>query len=268
MRFTKLRFNGLTVVDFPIIGAKPTDTYICKSVDGLGPPEVDVSIADTLNAGGVYQGRRPQSREIVALIGLNPDYTAGEVPSDLRSSLYGLLTPGYADNVVVQIVNVEEVLASTTGYVSKMEINPFSKDPEVQITIPCLQQYFQAVDTLFVEPSDKDNPEIENVGTAPAGFHMEVNFTADLSSWTLSDISGKKMKFDYAFLDGDLLAFDTRPGVRGVWLTRDSVTTNIIYALSSDSTWYMLHGGVNAFITSSNSFDWGDVFYLPQYWGI
>jgi Phage tail protein len=268
MHWTKLRLNGLTVVDLPIIGALPSDLYILKSVDGLGPPEIDVSIADTLNAGGVYQGRRPQSREIVAQVGLNPDYTAGQSVSDLRASLYGMLTPGYVDNVNIQIIDTAAVVVQTTGYVSKLEINPFSKDPEVQITIPCLQQYLQALSLLFLTPGSKSAPAINNVGTAPAGFFMEVIFTAGVTNWTLSDSSGKKMQFNYVFLNGDTLRFDTRPGSRGIWLVRAGVTTNIIYALSTDSIWYMLYGGNNVFATSSQLFNWGNVYFLPQYWGI
>lgn len=268
MYFTKIRLNGLTVVDLPIVDALPSDLYILKSADGLGPPEIDVSIANTLNAGGVYQGRRPQSREIVLQVGLNPNYAAGQTASDLRTSLYGMLTPGYVDNITIEIMNGSTVLVKTTGYVKKLEVVPFTKDPEVQIVIPCLQQYLQAAANLFIAPASKSAPVINNVGTAPAGFHLEVIFTAGLSSWTLSDASGKKMQVTYAFLTNDKLEIDTRPGFRGIWVTRGGVRTNIIYALSSDSVWYMLHGGDNVFSTSSQSFNWGDVYFLPQYWGI
>lgn len=268
MRFTKLRFNGLTVIDFSIIGATPQDVYICKSVDGLGPTEIDVSIAETLNAGGFYQGSRPHNRQIVALVGLNPNYTAGQVPGDLRESLYGLLTTGGDDEITVQIVDDEDVIASTVGHVSKMEINPFSETPEVQITTDCEKAYFVAPNELFLEPASKPSPTIENVGSAPAGIHLEVMFTEALPGWTLERSNGQKMQFDYDFLVGDLLTVDTRPGSRGIWLTRVGVLTNIIYALSADSVWFMLYGGVNSFATSSSSFDWGDVFYLPQFRGI
>jgi hypothetical protein len=76
------------------------------------------------------------------------------------------------------------------------------------------------------------------------------------------------MEFDYEFETGDLLTIDTRPGVRSIWLTRSGIGTNIIYALTHDSIWFMLHGGANQFTTSSPDFEWGDVYYLPQYWGI
>lgn len=263
MDWTKIRLNGLSTVDLPIVDALPSDPYILKSADGLGPPVVDVSIVE-----GYYQGRRPQNREIVLLVGLNPDYTVGQKVSDLRTSLYGMLTPGYTDNVMVEIMDIDGVLVQTVGYVSKLEIAPFSKDPAVQITIPCLEKYLQAPSVIYVVPEGKNNPEITNAGTAPAGFRMEVVFSASMDSWVLSDLTGKKMQFDYGFQSGDTLIFDTTPGARGIWVLRSGITSNILYSLSKDSVWYTLYGGLNTFATSSQAFDWGDVYYRPQYWGV
>lgn len=268
MRFTKIRYNGLTVVDFPIIGAKPQDLYICKGVEGLGPPEIQVSLSNTLNAGGFYQGRRALNKQLVALIGLNPNHALGQTSADLRTDLYGLLSPASDDSITVQFVDDEDVVAYIVGYVAKMEINPFTDTPEVQVTTDCDSPYFKAPEELFIEPASKTDPEIENVGTAPAGFHMEVLFTAPESGWSLTHISGRKMEIDYEFLSGDLLTIDTRPGSREISVVRSSVKSNIIYALTEDSVWFMLHGGVNIFSTSSSAFDWGDVFFQPQFWGI
>jgi len=268
MYFTKIRLNGLSSVDLPKVDASPSDLYILKGADGLGPPEVDVSISQTLNAGGHYQGRRPQSRELVFLVGLNPDYSSGMTAADLRTTMYGMLTPGSSDSVLVEVMDTNGTIVQTTAYVSKLEIVPFTKDPAIQITMPCLQQYLQAPSLLYVVPETYATPSINNVGTAPAGFHMEVIFTSDMSSWTLTHSSGRKMTFTYGFLSGDKLIIDTRPGSRGIWVLRNSITTNIIYSLSADSTWHMFHGGTNNFTVSSASFTWGDVYYLPQYWGI
>jgi hypothetical protein len=275
MKFQKLRLNGLSTITFPITAALPSDRYILKNADGLGPPPVDVTIADALTSGGVYQGRRPQSREVVLTVGLNPNYSSGQTASDLRAELYGLLTPGSADIVHIELLDGSnasdgtDVLAMTDGYVSKLEIRPFSQTPEVQITIPCLQPYLEAPTILYVEPGgSKLAPELVNSGTAPTGFHMEIVFTSSVNSWALLDANGRKMAFDYNFGTADKLVFDTRPGKRGVWLVKDGVTTNIIYALSTDSKWFMLYGGINAFTASSSAYDWGDVYFQAQYWGV
>ena len=273
MKMTKIKLIGLSAIDLPIVGALPSDNYILKSAEGLGPPEIDVLISDTINAGGYYQGRRPHNRELVFMVGINPDYKIGQTAADLRTTFYGLLTPGYSSSVLVEIIDGANTVATITGYVKKLEINPFSKDPEVQITIACLQPYFQDKNLLYIVPTVATDVRITNLGTAPAGFHMELIFTANVTNWKIENAAGvlgpgQKMDFVYNFLIGDKLTIDTRPGFRGVWLTRGGLTTNIIYTLSSSSIWYMLHGGVNIFTASSLAFTWGDVYYLPQYWGI
>lgn len=268
MYFTKLRLNGLEAVDLPIVHAKPADAYILKSADGLGPSEIEVSIVETLNAGGHYQGRRTLTKELVLLVGLNPNHGVQQTVSDLRKTLYGLLTPGVVDKVKVELMDEDLSLAFITGYVKKMEIVPFSQTPEVQITMGCLEQYWTTSTLIYLDPGDKAHPIISNIGTAPSGFHMEVIFTTTMTSWTLMDDMGNKMQIDHDFLAGDRLSIDTRPGQRGIWRDRADVHKNIIYALSHDSIWFMLHGGDNQFHTNLQTFNWGDVAYLPQYWGV
>lgn len=273
MDFTKVRLVGLSTVDLPIVGALPSDPYILKNADGLGPPESDVFIANTLYLGGVYQGRRPQGREIVLTVGLSPNYTSGQTVQSLRTALYGLLTPGTVeDSIPVQIMNGSTIVAVTDGYVKNIVPVYFTKDPEVQITITCAQSYLQAPAVVNVATASlsKTAPSIVNAGTAPTGFHMEVTFTAAKSVLTIGTDATflKQMRFDYSFLSGDTLVFDTRPGLRSVQLIRNGVTSNIISALNSASTWLLLHGGVNTFSVITNTFNWGPVFYTPQYWGV
>ena len=268
MYFTKLRMTGLEAVDLPVVHAKPSDPYILKEADGLGPPEIDVSIINTVNAGGYYQGRRSNLREIVARIGLNPDYGVNQSAADLRQTLYGMLTPGVADYVKTEVMNREDSLLYTVGHVSKLEIVPFSKVPEVQITVPCLYSHWLTATNLYIDPGSKSSPVIDNVGTAPAGFYMELTFTAPQSSWKLTNEAGEIMNVVYNFVAGDTLIIDTRQGPRGIWKSTGGVKTNIIYSLSADSSWFLLHGGLNTFTTSSQAFNWGNVYYLPQYWGV
>ena len=268
MYFTKVRLSGLSAVDLRIIGALPSDPYILKSADGLGPTEVVVSITDTLNAGGVYQGRRPQGREIVLHISLNPDFKVGQTVSDLRTTLYGMLTPGPNESILVQIMNDRDVLMQTVGYVKKLEIVPFTSDPEVQLTIACPKQYFEAPTILYVNPGSQATPIIPNVGTAPTGFHIEFVITLGVRNFTFTDAQGNKMEVLYDFVLGDRLIFDTRPGKRDISLIRSGSTINLLYAFTPESIWHMLYAGDNAFTTSTQVFTWGDVYYMPEYWGI
>lgn len=268
MQFTKLKVSGLAPVEFPIVGALPSDPYILKSVDGLGPPEVDVFIS-----GRVYQNRRPQNREIVMLVGLNPDFSVGQTAEELRTTLYELMNPGYQEFVAVYVMDGSTHLAMATGYLKKIEVALFSKDPAVQITIACESPHLENYLTIHPDTASlsKSNPQIVNAGDAPTGFYMEVIFTGSHSSWTLnSSYAFKKMQFTHNFASGDKLIINTREGERAIQLDPAGAggVENLIASLSSDSTWLSLFKGTNSFSTSSTGFNWGDVYFTPLYWGV
>lgn len=269
MKFTKIRLVGLYTTELAKENALPSDPYILKGADGLGPPEIDVMLAETVVGDPIYQGSKPQNREPVIRIGLNPDHGVGQTAAEMRTSLYGLLTPGPTGSITMELVDGDTVVATTPGYAKRLEIAPFSDTPEVQLTMACIRPYLDAPNVLYVTPGGSQSaPELINAGTAPTGFRMEVLLNEAMPGWSIFDAVGKKMEFDYDFVANDKLAFDTRPGSRGVWLTRDLLTSSILHALVSGSSWLNLHGGVNRFTTSSPAFEWGDVYFRPQYWGV
>jgi hypothetical protein len=277
VKFTKIRLTGATVIDLPIVGGLPTDMFQLKKADGLGPPEMAVHMSDSLNAGSVFQLRRTQTREIVLQIGLNPDYYTGQTAESLRTTLYGLLTPGPTENILISIMDGATVLANTTGYAKIFEIVPFSREPMVQITFACTQPYFesptesQATPTAEGVPTPdphKLTPTIINTGTAPTGFKLAITFTQALTSWWIKDSAGRQMLCTYPFAIGHQLEFRTTPGGRYITI-RIPGYVNGLYTLSSSSIWLMLHAGVNNFTTSSDAFDWyGNPRYYARYWGI
>jgi len=271
MQFTKIRLAGRTNIDMPFFGLRPSNPYILKQADGLGPPEIDVFLS-----GGIYQGRKPQDREIIVRAGLNPNYAVGQTAASMRTTLYGLLTPGGNDNITVQLMNGPVVVVQTSGYVKRIEIVPFSKDPEVQITIACAKPYLYEPTEKTLGLLELGTPAspftIENPGSVTAGFYLELTYNANQDTyWTLySGGAGVAPKFriNYPFLNGDILMIDTREGQRSIKRTRGSSTINVLYALSTDSTWPTLHPGTNTFWTSSTSFNWGKAIFTPRYWGI
>lgn len=275
--FTKIRLSGLSSIDLPITDALPSDPYILKNADGLGPPEVDVFIAKTTQ-GGVYQGRQPQDREPVLRVGLNPDYRLGQTATELRQELYGLLTPSPANQLVtLSLIDSslsDALIAKTDGYIKRIEIVPFSRDPEVQITMSCPKPYFRApADISPAGPLDTSAPQVTNEGTAPAGFNLSVFLTADMGNWGLGhDVVDpfdlRFMNFVYPFLSGDNIVIETTPGIRDAKVIRSAVETNLLGYMTSDSTWLQLEGGLNSFYTESPNFTWDHFLYTPQYWGI
>lgn len=280
MKFNKNRLVGASNVDLPVVGADPSGPFILKSVDGLGPPEVDVSIANTVQEGGVYQGRRPRNRQHTLRVGLQPEWDIGQTAEELRTTLYGLLTPPYGNMVLHQIMQDNVVVSQASGHISKFETAIFTKDPEVQITLDCTHPYLLAPALVSQNPAKTASAgqtlfDVVNTGTAPSGFKLEIVFTGAFAGpLQIADDSpqGQYMEISGAWVGGDKLTVDTRPGLRGVWKTPSgsSVAFSILNNLSGSSPWLALHGSNNELRINTTLFDWTGLGFshTPAYWGV
>jgi hypothetical protein len=276
--FTKVRIDGLGngYVDLPIVGALPSDPYILLGIDGLGPTEVDVSVTNTLYQGGIFQGRRPQLREVGIRIGLNPDYAGGVTVESLREAIYRIFA-GSSDmsdteKVVLQIRNGAYEIARTPVYLKRLDPALFSKDPEVILTMATKSSTFEAPALVVISGGTISipSPSFTIQGTAATGWLFQVKFLSTVSSWKLTDVNrpGEKLQIDYAFVANDILTFDSTPGARKITVTRGGVETNIIFALSADSVWRLLYPSTNNFTANTSSYQWLSVTYRPQFLGV
>lgn len=273
--FDAVRLSGLVDIDLPIIGLKPTDPYQVESIDGLGPPEQDLSLINVTMPGGRFAGRRSQPKQIVALVGLNPDYGSGQSIADLRYDLYGLLSPGVDEldqSIMFYLLWKNEPVAQTKGYIKRIEIVPFDRDPRVQITIDCLGPYLEAPEDTIVVPPDTTSWQLTNVGRAPTGIQFEIEFVQAVTTFSISVLNGASMNFEGDFQITDRLYVDTNPATRFAGQKRYTTRYDYIRYLdimSADSKWILLHGGEHTIQTSDvNEFNWVDFKYRTRYWGV
>jgi hypothetical protein len=270
--FDAVRLIGLTEIDLPIFGVKATDPYQVAHIDGLGPPELDVVLAETHTPGGVFVDRRSQGRQIVARVGLNPDYKIGQTVSDLRYYLYGLLSPGVDpanQSIRVVFLSQNEAVVETVGYVKRIEIVPFNKKPEVQITIDCLGPYLEKPDVTRFIPPATSTWTIDNVGLAPTGVAFEIKFLTAVSTFSIAIQNGTFMDFQSAFAVNDRLIVDTNQATRQVKLKREASFIRFLEMLTAESKWLTLHGGTHVVQTSNPSqFEWISFEYRSRHWGI
>jgi len=291
VKITSVLLKGLDNVNLPVmahvldgetgelpvianLNAHVDDKYYVKSITGLEPPDQNVAIARTAS-GGKYQGRISADREVVVLIGLNPDWDAGETPKLLRDNLYTLMSTGYDPKVRIMLVASIFSVAYVDAYITKFEAAIFDKNPVVQITLTCLNPTFSAESPIWYEPSelDLDYPNIYNVGTAEAGFQFAVKFTDDKNGWYIRQAENQNigMEFDMQFHTNDVLSVSTIPGKRYVhWQKRRGKVTNKMGILTNSSEWLQLHPGMNNFVVPpQDKWVWkGNLVFTPQYWGI
>lgn len=283
MKMDMLRFIGASSVDFPILGADASGPFVLKGADGLGPVEVTVRMAKTVLEKAIYQGKTPTLRQIIVVVGLQPEWDEGQTAEQLRTILYGLLTPRYGQLVRAEVVHNGVVQGYAQGQVSKMEAALFTKDPAVQITLDCDYGYFLDPNQVTQEPIQSTVGgirafTIENEGTAPSGFKMGAILNANLGTQlVLADDNplGQKFQVDgINWLAGDRFVIDTRPGSRGVW--RGAGGGALVSALNNMnaavSEWMYLYGGDNTLtLNTGTPFDWDPAYkfkHQPAYWGV
>lgn len=288
MKFTKIRLKGPTNVDLPLLGEPVEGKFLLKGADGLGP--VDVNVAS-------HGERIPQGREPVFLVGLQPEWENGQTSEQLRTELYGLLTPRYGSMIRVEMMDGNTIKAYAEGQVKKMEVGIFSKDPEVQVTLECrgaTKSYFLAPTQIHEKPDLEETPGhflVDNAGDAPSGFKISMQFTSAVAynagtgvggvlitdsqlAGVLTSVNrddGEWMWVKRAFAAGERLIIDTRHRQKNVWHVPagGSTQTSIVDDLDEGSTWMNLHAGINdiyvdrAFIWYENGFS-----YTPAYWGV
>lgn len=283
MFHNKIRLFGHTTVNLPHLGlASPTDHFILKSADGLGPTENDVFVGSTTRAGGYYQGRRSLSRESTFLVGLNPDWSTNMTAAELRDTIYGLLTsPVGSVNLEVmkiQFMATDVIVAETEGYLKRVEINPFTNEPQVQIVISSPDAYLGAPETSEFTGTALEDLEVTNAGSAPSGFRFEMEISESITEFTLSDtdplldvVGEQFVTFEDITLDlNDILVIDSRPGSRAAYFLNEGITkTNLLRKRVSGSSWIMLRPGVtHLYWTSPSLADSLLISIDPLYWGI
>lgn len=282
MKMNSLRLIGATSVDLPLAGADASGPFVLKSAEGLGPPEINVRMARTVLEKATYQGKSAALRQIIALVGLAPDWDIGQTPEDLRTQLYSLLTPRYGQMVRVEVVNNGVVEGYALGQVSKFEVALFSKDPAVQIVIDCDYSYFLDPNEILQAPVQSTVGgirafDILNNGDAPSGFLMGLVLRANVGNTLIlsdEDPRGMKIQLDgINWLSGDHLVIDTRPGSRGIW--RGAQGAPLVSALNNlngaVSEWMYLYGGDNRLLLNTTAFDWLPEYnfkHQPAYWGV
>lgn len=277
MKVTQLKLRSKAVnLSFKFQGLTLDDPYILKNIDGLGPPDVNTSLSRSVDETAVYQGGVAESRELVIRLALNPNYKLDQSVSDLRVALYGLLSIDDATTKAIYIGltvmnGITPTVYDTEGFVKKIEVVPFNKDPEVQITIGCTSPYFNAGSRVTVDVGELvyPNPEFVYTSSAPTNVHMELVFnraiTYPFDIVSYYDEADLKVYGPFVYLDK--LIVDSIPGNRGVWLERSGVRTSILQNVTN-LQWFKVYKGVNKFSAYAADLTFTSIYYYPRSWGV
>lgn len=251
------------------------DSLLVRKVTGLNPPDINLFIGDYSRDGGIYQGRRTPSRNVVMTIDINPNYALGESVSGWRERLYKIFLDPQVTADFSQIILREHDNRSRylVGYVEKFETDLFDIETMAQISMICPDPFIRDLqETVLTDPFGWLTVPFEYEGTAETGFEVEIIINNTTNYLTLEN-NGRSMLITYPFLVGDVVYFNTNRGSRKITVTRLGETSTLIAQLSPLSRWLELHSQANSMTiygltTAVRPAAIKSLTYTAAYWGV
>ena len=218
--------------ELPILGVTPKSSLLILKVTGLNPPDRNLFIGDYSQDGGIYQGRRVGTRNVVLTIDLNPNPALGETVSGLREALYKAFIDPQVDGDYLKLLLRDDANREIylVGYCEKFETEIFDSSTLCQISMLCPDPYLRDnQDSLVTHPSGLADFPFEYQGSAETGFVVRIYVTATTDALTLRN-NGKTMQLeapdDITYDIDDVVIINTIRGQRSITLTKDSDITS------------------------------------------
>ena len=217
--------------EMPILGVTPKNSLLIQKVTGLNPPDRSLFIGDYSQDGGLYQGRRVGSRNVVFTINLNPNPALGETVQTLREDLYKAFIDPQVEGDDLKLLlhddNNREIYL--VGYCEKFESDIFASDTMCQISMICPDPYLRDnEDTILTQPTGWVQVPFTYQGSAETGFIVRIYVTTMTNSITLYN-NRKVLQLKYPsggnYLVGDIITINTIRGQRSISLTRATALT-------------------------------------------
>jgi Phage tail protein len=162
-------------------GRAEADLIQVRNITGLDPVKASVGTSPYGSVDGAsYVGSSVLSRNIVLTLHPNPNWDTWTYES-LRRLLYSYFMPKRATRLV--FLSDDLIPVEISGIVESVAVNPFSKDPEVVVSIICPDPYFVSVDpTVVTGQTVRSGGEaivVEYNGTIETGMHVTVTWVED-----------------------------------------------------------------------------------------
>lgn len=256
--------------------------FIVKSINGLGPSNASINTTEvSTNDGALFNSAWLSKRNIVfKLLFMNTDT---ETIEDIRQKTYKYFP---MKKGVTLLIETDNRLVSTTGYVETNEPNIFDSKEGSTISIVCPDPFFysagkngtnetvfygiQAVFEFPFENNSLDEPllefgrtmnQTENVityyGDSEIGLTITIHAIGEATNITIYN-TGTREKLAIetdklaaltgsGIIAGDTITITTMKGRKGITLLRNGKVINILNCLKKGSNWFTLVKGDNVF---------------------
>lgn len=224
--------------------------YVVEDIDGLDPVKATIASTKFANLDGEeYQSSRREKRNILMKLGIEPDYSTTDVKT-LRTALYRFFMPKSA--VELHFFEDNAYFAKIVGRVESCDADPFTKDPQVNVSMLFMNSDFVAPISDVVAgttiSTTAEMPLTYN-GSVETGFVFKLNVNRTMSGFTLyvrpPGGDYQAMEFAASLVAGDVLEISTVARGKYARLTRGGVQSSILWGVSPTAAWAQLFPGTN-----------------------
>ena len=271
------------------LGRPEKSGFLIKSVLGLGPSKANINTTEvSTNDGSLFNSARLNQRNIVFDF-IFVDSVNRENVEAVRQKSYKYFP--LKKNLDL-LIETDNRIVKTTGYVESNEPNIFSSQEGSQISIICPDPHFYSagpdgnnttvfygVESVFEFPFSNESltdplivfgniqNKTENVitykGDSEIGITIQIHAIGGAGSITLYNTGTREsMRIDTVKLEaltgsgivaGDDIIIKTQKGDKSITLIRGGKTTNILNCLDKRSDWFSLAKGDNIFAFTAES---------------
>lgn len=250
-----------------------TDLIQVRNIDGLDPVKASVSTSPFGAIDGAsYTGSSVLTRNIVLTLHPNPDWNIWSYEA-LRRLLYSYFMPKRESRLVFYSDDMDPVEIS--GIVESVEVNMFSKDPELIVSIICPEPYFTSLNPIVVTGqavrAGGQPTIVEYNGTIEAGMKVKLTTLAAPYPVDIGIQIGDPRIVYFATTAGitTSMYFEMSSVPMQKYVQNIDMNTGVITNLLSKvyiqegSYWPMLQPGDNEFmvVTDNGNQDWTLTFY-------
>lgn len=261
-------WRSAPTLQLDVDGRAETDLIQVTNIEGLDPVKASVNTSPYGSVdGSSYTGSKVLSRNIVLTLKPNPNWDTWTYEK-LRRLLYSYFMPKLVTRLVFYSDDMDPV--EIYGVVEGVGVNPFSKEPELQVSIICPDPYFTALNpTVLTGVNGAVNTFTYN-GSIEAGIIVKVTHVSGAPTTIGIQIGDPKITYFGVVADVttskyfELSSIPMRKYVQNV-----NIGTGVIENLLSNvylqegALWPTLEPGQNEFtvITDNGVQDYELMFY-------
>jgi len=271
--------NFSTIITLSFRDPMRQDQYNVKSIVGLDADEIiSKYYAMSSDSKTKFNTLVIAKREVVFSVALNPAFDQNQSYSDLRDTLYKMISSSRSGQIQLWFKNGDVTIAILYGFITKFETPQTEQVPDVKLTIKCDEPFLIAPDPVNIPVGGISLSGFtiqDDQSTATHGFKFQIHFTASVSGpITITDPYDSSWFFTInpplVFLSGDVLTFSSEYNNRYLIDTRASGTvSHMADSIVTGSSWPIIFPGTNNFrFSQTANMVLDSLSHSYHYWGV